>query len=109
MSKYYIPAEGHKCNNLKVEVYYSLGGFNYFTYKNDPRGYFLSVTPVDRADRGGYVSESVAIGEGVKMLLKEVARKSAKAEAIAEEIAKSKVQELVDWCCQQYDMTVKEA
>lgn len=28
---------------LRVEVFYSLGGMNYFSYKTEPRGYYLSV------------------------------------------------------------------
>jgi len=30
---------------LNVRVYYSKGGLNYWNYKTDPRGYYLSVTP----------------------------------------------------------------
>ena len=33
---------------LDVEVYYDLGGPNYFTGGNSPRGYYLSVSPVTR-------------------------------------------------------------
>lgn len=72
---------------VKVETYYSLGGMNYFTYKVEPRGYYLSVTPVERVNRGSYITESYAALSGYKMLLKEVKRKSKKAEAEAEQIA----------------------
>lgn len=72
---------------VKVETYYSIGGVNCFTYRNEPRGYYLSVSPVERVNRGGYIIESYAAFSGYKMLLKEVKRKSKKAEMEAEQIA----------------------
>jgi hypothetical protein len=38
---------------LDVEVYYDLGGMNYFTGRTDRRGYFLSVSPITRFLVGG--------------------------------------------------------
>ena len=81
---------------VKVEVYYSLGGMNYFTYKVEPRGYYLSVTPVEKINRGSYVTESCAAFSGYKMLLKEVKRKSKKAEMEAEQIAADGMQRIID-------------
>lgn len=81
---------------LKVEVYYSLGGMNYFTYKSEPRGYYLSVTPIERIDRGGYFVEIQSAFSGYKMILKEVKRKSKKAEAEAEQIAADGLKRIVD-------------
>lgn len=31
---------------VRVEVSYSKGGLNYFTYKDDPRGYWLHIQPM---------------------------------------------------------------
>ena len=82
-------------NTLEIEVYYHLGGMNYFTGRNEPRGYYLSVTPALRYKHStSYISFT-----GTKILLKEVKRKSAKAEAEAEEIAKSKIDDLIAYVC----------
>ena len=81
---------------VKVETYYSLGGMNYFTYKVEPRGYYLSITPVERVDHGGYITESCAALSGYKMLLKEVKRKSKKAEMEAEQIAADGMQRIIN-------------
>lgn len=66
-------------NFLKCELYYSLGGVNYFTYKNEQRGYYVSVYPVEKV-RG---FESYTAFTGVKALIKPCQRKSNKAEAEA--------------------------
>lgn len=97
----YLPAKGPGTNCLKVELYYNLGGMNYFTYKTDRRGYYLSVTPVDRSDRGtGFMCESVTLGTGVKMLIKEVQRQSKKATDEAITISKNYWHKLIDYVCQ---------
>ena len=95
----YIPAKGHGVNNLCVELYYSLGGMNYWTYKQEGRGYYLSVKPVERVRRDGYTTESYTMGSGIKMLIKEVSRRSAKAAAEAEVLAQLHIQELIDYIC----------
>ena len=70
----------NKPNNfLKCELYYSLGGMNYFTYKEERRGYYVSVSPVEK--RG--CMESYTAFTGVKTLVKPCNRKSGKAEAEA--------------------------
>ena len=92
----YIPAVGSGVNFLKVEVYYSLGGLNYFTSKSDPRGYYLSITPVKREDHNGYVSESVVLGSGVKTLIKETKRKSEQAAMAAKDEAVQYENRLID-------------
>lgn len=79
----FIKAVGGENRFLRCELYYSLGGYNYFTYKSEPRGYYVSVTPVERERRNGYTMESVTAFSGVKVLVCEVNRKSKKAEAEA--------------------------
>ena len=86
----FIPVVNNEdVNNIKVRVFYSLGGINYFTCGYDARGYYLSVTPVKREARGSYTSESAVLWSGYKKLLKEVKRKSAKAEEEAINMAKT--------------------
>lgn len=75
-----------KATHLKVELNYQLGGTNMFTYKREPRGYYLSAVPVERMEReGGVMMEGFIAFTGTKVLVKEVSRKSAKAEREAEQ------------------------
>jgi hypothetical protein len=86
VTRYYKIKNGNRnATHLKAEVYYALGGVNYFTYKNEPRGYYLSVIPVEIADRNGYVMESFTAFSGTKWIVLPVQRKSQKkfSEAIA--------------------------
>ena len=109
--KKYIPVRSKttsKVNNLKLEVYYSLGGINYFTYKNEPRGYYLSVSPVERVQHDGYVTESVVLFSGIKKLVKEVAKSGKKHAEDAITISKNYWHELIDYVCQHEELEVLE-
>ena len=90
MKKYVaLKDNGQRENYLKVETYYSLGGMNYFTYKQERRGYYISVCPVERWKTDtGFMMEGYTAFTGIKRLLKEVTRKSAKAEQEADKMAK---------------------
>lgn len=46
--KKYLSVQGNDVNCLKIEVYYHLGGINYFTYKDEQRGYYLSISPINK-------------------------------------------------------------
>lgn len=60
--------------HIKVSIYYSLGGMNYFTGRQDPRGYNVSVSVVTRKSERGYVSESLFLGEGFRAFLEPARR-----------------------------------
>ena len=71
-------------NYVKAEVYYDEGGMSLFTYKNNPRAYWMSVHKVGRGkDSCGYWESTTIFGGGYKSLIKEVGRQSKKAEAEA--------------------------
>jgi hypothetical protein len=77
---------------LKIQVFYNMGGMNYFNYKNEERGYYLSVTPVQvERQANGITIESYMAFSGVKELLLPVKRKSEKAEQQAIELAKDRI------------------
>lgn len=106
IKKYYIPIKslnGGKENNLKVEVYYDLGGYSYFTGKQTKRGYYVSVLPVERSQKENCIVESLTLFVGYKHCLKEVSRKTNKAsqEAIS-------LSENIDWLikevCDKYNL-----
>jgi hypothetical protein len=76
--KKYEAIEGTN-TELKIQVYYSKGGMNYFQGVNEPRGYYLSVSPVERVKGDGYTTESSTAFSGVKRLVLETKRSSDKA------------------------------
>ena len=95
-------------DELKVEVYYSLGGFNLWNYREEPRGYWLSVTPVVHSEQNGGRYESVVLGSGLKKFLKETKsdRRGGKAEKEAVELAKQLEAELVNQVCVKEKLTL---
>jgi hypothetical protein len=110
--KEYIPVTAAKIGNsqtthIKVEVYYTLGGYNYFTYRKEARGYYVSVCPVERREaRPGIVLESFTCFTGYKALVKEVSRKSAKAEKEAEQEAAKITPEMIRRVCAEYGLQI---
>lgn len=104
MYKRYIKANGGKVNYLECEVFYSLGGMNYFTYETEKRGYYLRVLPVEKSDRMiGFMAFS-----GIKKLLVEVARKNKKAEEQAEALVKENLENLVNYVCAKNNLILEE-
>lgn len=98
MKKYLeVKANDKKVTHLKLEVYYSLGGMNYWNYKNESRGYYASVTPVEVDCSRGYRMEGYVCFSGVKQLVKPVQRKSTKAEQEAEKLAKPVLDMLIEY------------
>ena len=107
MKKYIeLQEKTRNATHLLIELRYNLGGFNYFTYKEEPRGYYLSVSPVALEQRDGYTLESFTAFTGTKYLVKEVARKSAKAEKEAEQRAKELEKALIDYVCNQNNLAI---
>lgn len=113
--KEYIPVNAPqigstRTTHLKVEIYYSLGGINYFTYKNERRGYYISVSPVERREYApGLMMEGTTCFSGYKALLKEVTRKSAKAEREAEAAAPALREELIRRVMAENHLTFTDA
>ena len=95
-----------KATHLKIETFYSLGGYNVFAGKSENRGYYLSVSPVERFERDGIGFESYTAFAGVKLLLLEVSRKGKKAEAEAEKIALEKEAGLIEYVCNKNGLEV---
>lgn len=94
--KQYLNVKGSSENKVRLEMRYNLGGINYATYKEEPRGYYLHVTPVKLEERGGWKSESCMMFSGYKQLVESVSRKSKSAEARAEKNAESVKQQIID-------------
>lgn len=102
VQRFYNIEETNGNNVIDVELYYSLGGMNYFTYKQEPRGFYVSITPEHRSK--GMVSY---VGfSGVKKLIKEVKRYSAKSFKEAREMLPGEIENFVKpWCASKgYDI-----
>lgn len=66
-------AEGN--NFVEVRAYYSLGGMNYFTGVNEPRGYYLSFQPLSISTASsGFVCKSFRGFSGEKSLIEAASR-----------------------------------
>lgn len=91
-------------NQVTVEITYSLGGMNYFTGKNEKRGYYFSITP-EKVERG---FRSYTSFTGTKTCLVEVKRKSKKAEAEADSMFDEAFNRYVNLWCDKYNVTLGE-
>ena len=109
MKKYIeLKNTNRNATHLKIELYYSLGGYNVFTHKTEPRGYYLSVSPVSRSvTTYGATMESYTAFSGIKQCIKEVSRKSEKAARSAEEIAVNYENDLIRYVCDKNGLEVK--
>lgn len=106
MKKYLECAPGGNATHLKIEVCYDKGGFNCFTMREEKRGYYLSVTPIKREVFEGITLESVICFSGVKRCVKEVSRRSEKAQREAEALAPTMWGELVRYACDKNGLEV---
>lgn len=98
--KKYLSVQGDGVNCLKIEVYYHLGGMNYFTYKEEKRGYYLSILPIDKK---GNIETCVAFS-GIKILLLEVKRKSNKSYNEALKLAEDLEEKYIKYVCDRNNL-----
>lgn len=103
-----LKANSDKETHLCVSMDYNLGGMNYFNYQEVPRGYYLYATPCKLEDRDGYRTVTQVLGKGLKILLKQVARRSKKAEDTAIQIAQERKAELIAAVCREYGYELEE-
>ena len=73
-----LEVQSGNATHLKVELYYSKGGMNYFTYNNEQRGLYLSVSPVTISKGDGYNTESYYGFSGIKQFVQEMKKFSEK-------------------------------
>ena len=108
MKKYIHVSGNNDVTHIRIDIDYDLGGYSYTTYRPKPRGYYLSVVPVKREERYGFMMESFTAFTGYRQLLREVTRKSAKAEKLAEQTAEELVPIMVRKICEEMHLTVEE-
>lgn len=83
----------------KIELYYTLGGYNMYSDTVRERGYYGAVTPVTRSTTSeGYTVETFRAYTGVCKLIYPTKRKSCSAARIAEDLFDDIAQqELLDY------------
>ena len=93
---------------LEVEIFYSRGGWNFATGKDDPRGYWLCVQPVRFIEEAGIKMISFALLSGFKKFLLQAKadRKGGTAEKSAVLLAEKYEQELVEQVCIKEKLTL---
>lgn len=99
-------AEG--TTHIKFDTHYDLGGFSYATYRREPRGYYASAQPIKIKEHDGWSSESFTAFTGTKWILKEVKRKSAKAETEAMAIATKGMRAMVEYVAKKNGLELAE-
>ncbi|MBY7902375.1 hypothetical protein KW459_15815 [Vibrio fluvialis] len=92
--------DGTQSNIVRVEVFFNNGGMNYFTYKEESKGLYVSVTPLEITKRGGSICTSYTGFSGIKSLVKELNRFSQKQVAECTPDVET-VQRLLDHVCQK--------
>lgn len=93
---------------LDVSAYYSLGGANMFSYRNESRGYYISVTPVKHIPREyGMMVESYPT-DGIKKCFIECSRQSAKKEQAVLNAKRSDYQDLIDYVLNRTQVELAE-
>lgn len=94
-----------KITHLKIELYYNKGNFEN-CYREEKTGYYLSVVPIERKERNGYTVETFGAFTGVKQLIKEVTRKSSKAEIEAEKLSLKAMDNLINYVCHENNLEI---
>ena len=82
---------------IKIELNYSKGGINYFSGKNELRGYYLHMQPVQRETReNGIIIEQYTPAKGYKALILETKRQSDKSYKTALEMIEETKQRMIE-------------
>lgn len=102
LKKEYLKVYG-KNKFLKVELYYYLGGMNYFTGKYEIRGYYISVSPVEKVAK----YESYMSFTGIKKCILPVDRQSKKAENNALNVYDIESIPLINYVLEKNNLTLE--
>ena len=107
MKKYIKVQENEKnITDISIEIYYHKGGDNFIRFKQ--RGYYISVMPVTRENRGGVILETYGAFTGITQCIKPVDRKSARGEQEAQQRAAQIEQIIIDVVCDKNNIAILE-
>lgn len=105
-----LPGDKGQCL-IEVTVRYDEGGINYATYQNKPRGYYVSVSPIERGvSAGGCEYTRFGLFSGVSRFQEPATRFSAKALAkVAEKLKADKsYEDLIHRVLEKNGITIAE-
>jgi hypothetical protein len=105
MKNYVKLQPNDRATHLLIDLYYNIGSYNAFTGKQEARGYYLLIAPV-KIKKNIVALEAFS---GSKILLKEVSRKSSKAEKEARQEAAELLPHMVRRVCNAHGLTLEEA
>lgn len=78
LKEYTVWEKGNERSIVRCEVSYAKGGWNNWSYKQEPRGYWLEVVPMVLERGDGFTVQKYAAFSGKKYFLMEAKRFSAK-------------------------------
>lgn len=93
----------HGFTHLDVDITYNKGGINYFTYRNEPRGYYAGVTPVEKNNN----MVSFTAFTGVKKFIEPAKRLSRKTLAALNADAVDICDDLIKSVCAKYNLQIE--
>lgn len=99
-------AEGPKVNTIECEVYYSKGGMNYFTGRNEPRGYYFSIQPLLIEDNGSWTARSFSAFSGAKDIVLPCQRQSKKRYEEAKAMMDDLIERYLATFCENNGITI---
>lgn len=101
-------ADGYT-QRLVTDLYYNEGGQNFITYKNEPRGYYVSVSVETTKSERGFNSRIFGMFDGLSIkALVEPAKRFGAARLAKVEAPAETVQRLTDRVMAQYEQNVAE-
>lgn len=103
MKDIYLPFKSEKnelknCNALKIQLRFEYGGTNYFTGDINKKGLYLHFQPIEKTETetANIEIHHYALFSGMKLLMKEMPRKNAKMEKIAEIHVRTNLDKIVE-------------
>ena len=107
----YIKVNGNerKATHLEVKTYYSLGGYNCFTYERKARGYYVSVTPVRKwVTASGVGMVEFTAFTGYSKFIQEATRLSKKTLAKIDNNLIENTREIIERVLEEQGLTLAE-
>lgn len=93
-----------KEDHLRLCIVYVIGGFDILTMRETARGYYLLCYPIQHRTDGIYI----ALGRGLRKLLKEADKHTEESLNEVFSIAKEKEQHLIESVCSLYNLKLIE-
>lgn len=101
-----LAENSQKLTHLEINTYYYLGGMSFATYENEPRGYYISVTPMEISKGNTATVIRTRAFSGVKRCMIECSRQSKKRTEEACNIKREQYQDMIDYVLKSNNITL---